>query len=100
MKGILQEDREALVQIFKDIHDDPNWFEDSVLYDLFSKRVPIQEFMDLMVSDSEWTHLADKKQTRKIVNLFDRVYGYATGLSRIEEQNSRYKKKRLETKTK
>ena len=45
-----------------------------------------------MTSDSEWTHLADKKQTHKIINLFDRVYGYATGLSRIEEQNRRYQK--------
>ena len=92
MKGLIKADREALLQIFSDIQDDPNWFKDSVLYDLYSKRVPIQEFLELMSSDSNWSHMADKKQTKKIVNLFDRVYGYASGLSRIEEQNRRYQK--------
>lgn len=29
--------------------------------------------------------MADSKQTKKILNLFDKVYGYAKGLSRLEE---------------
>ena len=46
--------------------------------------------MSLLSSDPEWSHMANKKQTGKIIELFDKTYGYTEGLSRIEEQNKRY----------
>jgi len=41
------------------------------------------EMMNLLVSDDEWSHFASKKQTIKVFNLFDKVYGYAKGRSRF-----------------
>ena len=48
--------------------------------------------MGLIAADPEWSHLASRPQTKKILDLFDRVYGYAKGLSRLEEQNRRYQR--------
>jgi hypothetical protein len=37
--------------------------------------------------------MATKKQTKSIFGLFNKVYGFAEGLSRREEQQKRYQKK-------
>ena len=59
--------------------------EGTLLHELFQARIPITEFISLFSSDPEWTHMADKAQTNKIIELFDKVYGYEKGLSRLEE---------------
>ena len=41
--------------------------------------------MDLMVTDEEWSHFASKKQAKKVLDLFDKIYGYAKETSRFEE---------------
>lgn len=38
--------------------------------------------------------MANKQQTEKIIELFDKVYGYIEGLSRIDEMNKRYQKQK------
>ena len=48
----------------------------------------------MLVADHEWSHIANKKQMEKILELFDKVYGYSEGLSRMEEINKRYQKQR------
>jgi len=87
-----QEDKEKLIGMFSEIEDDPMWFQDSPLFLLYSQRIPILEFFSLLSSDSEWSQVANSHQTRKILNLFDKVYGYVRGLSRRDLQNARYKK--------
>ena len=84
-KNIHPEDREALGRIFQDISDDPDWYEDSFLFEIFSKRIPAYEFISLFFSDEQWSHIANKKQSDQILELFNKVYGYIKGLSRLEE---------------
>jgi hypothetical protein len=48
-------------------------------------RIPINEFLSMISTDTDWSHLANKEQTNKIIELFDKVYGYFKGLSRQEE---------------
>ena len=85
-------DREAMHNIFLEIVEDPSWHDESILYDVYANRIPVVDFLALIASDPEWSHLANKAQTKKILDLFDKVYGYAKGRSRLEEQNKRYKK--------
>ena len=42
--------------------------------------------------------MANRKQTEQIIKLFDKVYGYIEGLSRIDEMNKRYQKQRQKEK--
>jgi len=79
--------------MFEDLANDPDWYEESVLFGMLSKRIPAAEFMDLLTADPQWTHVAGKKHTEKVIELFDKVYGYTKGLSRLEEQNKRYQKR-------
>ena len=72
---------------------DPDWHEESVIFELYNQRIPINEFMSLMSSDNEWSHMANKKQMEQVMTLFNKVYGFAKGLSRREEQQKRYQKK-------
>ena len=71
--------------MFEDLNNDPDWYEESVLFNMLSKRIPASEFMDILTADSGWTHIAGKKHTEKVLELFDKVYGYTKGLSRLEE---------------
>lgn len=64
---IKEEDKQILINIFTNIKDDPNWTEDSFLAELFNSRISIAEFLGLMASDREWSHMANKKQTEKII---------------------------------
>lgn len=87
---IKEEDRQILINIFMNIEDDPNWTEESFLAELFNSRISIAEFFSLLASDRDWSHMANKKQAERIIELFDKVYGYIEGLSRIDEMNKRY----------
>lgn len=90
---INEEDREMLQNIFTSYEEeDPNWEEDSFFLEIFNSRIQIVEFFGMLVSDHEWSHLANKKQMEKILELFDKVYGYTEGLSRVDEINKRYQK--------
>ena len=91
---INEEDRELLLNIFTTITDDPNWEEDSFFFQIFESRISISEFFSMLVADREWSYIANKKQTESILELFNKVYGYTEGLSRIEEINKRYQKQR------
>ena len=82
-----------LRQIFREVESDPTWFEDSFLYELYSKRIPIDEFMSLLTSDDEWSHLANEMQTKKVLNLFDKVYGFAQTMSRMKQLQMMHKKR-------
>ena len=53
----------------------------------------------MIASDTDWSHIANKPQTKKIMDLFGKVYGYVKGLSRLEEQNKRYQKNLKKIKT-
>ena len=76
--GSLQEEELAMLkQIFKEVESDPQWFENSVLYELYSNRISMEEFMNLLTSDEQWSYLANDQQTKKVLNLFDKVYGFA-----------------------
>ena len=68
-----------------DASDDPEWCEESMLYEMFRSRIPTTEFIDLFTSDKNWTHFAKKSHFDKILELFDKVYGYTRGLTRLEE---------------
>ena len=59
---IRQPERQALLNIFCDVSMDPDWHEESVIFELYNQRIPIVEFLSLMSSDSEWSHMANKKQ--------------------------------------
>lgn len=83
---------QSLVHILSSEFEDPTWMEGSLLHELFQQRIPIVEFISLFTSDAEWSHMADKAHTAKVLELFDKVYGYEKGLSRLEEQNKRYQK--------
>ena len=74
-----------MYNIFREIVEDPSWHDESILYAVYSNRIPIVEFLALIASDPNWSHLANKAQTKKIIDLFDKVYGYAKGLTRLEE---------------
>lgn len=74
-----------MLSIFRDVNDDPSWFEESTLYELYDQRIPLTEIFSLLTCDKEWSHMATKKQTKKIFELFDKVYGYTKGRSRLEE---------------
>lgn len=87
-----------MLNIFTNIQDDPDWTEDSFLMELMNSRISISEFFGLLASDREWSHMANKKQTETIIELFDKVYGYVEGLSRIDEMNKRYQKQRQKEK--
>lgn len=91
---IKPEDKELLLNIFTNIQDDPNWTEESFLLELFNSRISVAEFFGLLAADREWSHMANKKQTETIIELFNKVYGYVEGLSRIDEMNKRYQKQR------
>lgn len=93
LKNLPDEERDALLNIFKDATDDPDWFEQSMHFDVFNERIPITDFFHLLTSDAEWTTIASKAQTAKVMDLFDRVYGYSKGRSRLAEQNLRFKKR-------
>lgn len=81
-----EEEFNKLQEIFKEVDQDPNWFEDSILYELYSNRIGIEEFLGLLVSDSEWSYIANKQQTKKVISLFDKVYGFVEGMSRLKQQ--------------
>lgn len=49
--------------------------------------------MALLSADEEWSHMASKRQSEEVLDLFDKVYGYVKGLSRLEEQQKRYQKR-------
>ena len=72
-----------ILNILTTIEDDPNWEEDSFFIHIFNNRIQISEFFGMLVSDREWSHMANKKQMDKILELFNRVYGFTEGLSRI-----------------
>lgn len=88
-----EQDKERLLQIFIETKDDPEWFAESVFFDLYQKRIPINEFLQMISSDPLWTHMATSKQQTQLKALFDKVYGYTKSLSRREEQNKRYQKR-------
>ena len=54
-------ERDKLLTIFRDIADDPNWFEESVMFHLYEERIPVTEFFSLLSSDDQQSHLANKK---------------------------------------
>ena len=86
-------DREALLQIFRDVAQDPDWFDESLMCNLYQQRIPITEFMALFSADDDWSHMATKQQSERVFELFDKAYGYVKGLSRLEEQQKRYQKR-------
>lgn len=57
-----EQDKERLLQIFIETKDDPEWFAESVFYDLYQKRIPINDFLSLLSSDPLWSHMATSKQ--------------------------------------
>ena len=87
------EDKEALLQIFRDVAQDPDWFDESLMCNLYEQRIPIAEFMALFSADEDWSHMATKQQSERVFELFDKAYGYVKGLSRLEEQQKRYQKR-------
>lgn len=93
LKNVPEEEQEALLKIFKDATDDPEWFEKSAHFDVFSQRIPIIDFIHLLTLDSKWQKIASKAQTSKVMDLFDKVYGYSKGRSRLQEQNYRFQKR-------
>ena len=54
-------ERDKLLTIFRDIADDPNWFEESVMFHLYEERIPVTEFFSLLSADDQQSHLANKK---------------------------------------
>ena len=54
------------------------------MYELYQKRISVLEFLSLLSADTDWSHMASQKQTRKVFALFDKVYGFAKGLGRLE----------------
>jgi hypothetical protein len=48
----------------------------------------------MMSSGISCSHLANKDQYKKITDLFNKVYGYVEGLSRLAAQNLRYQKQK------
>ena len=97
---INQADTDQLVQIFQETKDDPDWFIESLIYKLYSERIPISEFLGLISSDDSWSHMASAKQMHELHKLFDKVYGYTKSLSRRQEQNKRYQKRLQQIKNK
>jgi hypothetical protein len=91
--SIRAEDVEALKRIFDDSEEKQNFPEESVLRELLRQRIPITEFLSLLVSDSSWSHVANKSQTLSVFELFDKVYGYVRGRTRLDEQNARYQRR-------
>lgn len=69
------------------------WFENSVLYEMFQNRIQIDEFLSLLSSDSEWTYFATHSQVHKVLELFDKVYGFWEGMSRLKQQQMLHKKR-------
>lgn len=55
--------------------------------------MPILEFLSLLSTDTEWTHLAKNKQADKVLRLLEAVYGFVRGRSRHEEEAHRFRKK-------
>lgn len=84
-----------LAKIFTDVVDDPEWESESAIFELYENRIPILELLSLLTSDSKWAHVADKGQYEKILGLFNKVYGYKQGLSRIQEIQKRYREKKM-----
>ena len=41
--------------------------------------------MSLLSADAEWSHVASKQQAEKVLELFNKVYGYVKGRTRLEE---------------
>lgn len=39
--------------IFKDVVDDPTWFEESVIFHLYEERIPVTEFFSLLSADDQ-----------------------------------------------
>ena len=89
---IREEDRKLLYKIFQDVSSDPNWYEESIVYGIYKERIPVQEILGLLSADDDWSHMASKKQVNKVFDIFDKVYGFNKGLSRLEEQQKRYQK--------
>ena len=83
-------DKYLLLEIFKDVADDPSWYEESILYEIYCQRIDVKEIMSLFTCDSHNTHWASKKQSKVILDLFDKVNGYPKHRSRFEEQQKRY----------
>ena len=83
---IHDEEKDVIRDIFTDIQDDPDWHEESTIYDHYNKRIPVKEIFSLLSSDKQWSYMANKQQTEKVYELFDKIYGYDKGLSRLEEQ--------------
>ena len=54
-------ERDKLMAIFKDVVDDPTWFEESVIFHLYEERIPVTEFFSLLSADDQQSHLANKK---------------------------------------
>jgi hypothetical protein len=55
-----KKDREALMTIFREVSDEPDWQDNSVLYEMYKKRIPVTEFI-MLLNDPEWAFIADKK---------------------------------------
>ena len=49
------------MQIFRDVSQDPEWFDESTMFELYKQRIPITEFMALLSADVEWSHMASKR---------------------------------------
>lgn len=52
---------DKLIKIFEEIRDNPNWYHESNLYQLYKQRITITEFFDLMSTDRDYSHLANKE---------------------------------------
>lgn len=83
-ENLQEEEQEKLKLIFQEVSEDKNWFENSIMYDLYCQRISAVEFLTLLASDSEWSYLATQQQTKKVIALFDKVYGFAETMSRLK----------------
>lgn len=61
-KGKVPQDLiDKLMNIFSEVSEDPEWHEDSYIYNLYQDRVPIQELLSLFTCDKEYSYVASKK---------------------------------------
>ena len=67
---------------------------------MYSDRIDIEEFLGLLSSDAEWSYLADDNQMKKVLNLFDKVYGYAKTMSRMKQLQMMHQKRIQNARTK